>query len=832
MALDGKIDKTVKAPDDASLSSLNFNSVSDQPGAKPVQIADDGVFNRTRGQGQPVQGGRAHPFNDPGSVYKTTTGNDAGPQAPVQPFKDHAAEQTPKLQALGDKMQAEVTAAASGRIQGNAIEVGFADNAKRAQDLTKNWDLIGEQGGLIGAAGSATRVAGVAAFGFGMGVVAHPILKRQLSAEQASHVKVVDKHEEEVKALRDKTKADLDAIRTDPLKAAEATKLNEKHEFLKGYLKTDPKNKLEALSEFNKKNPAALLPADKAELKGMAETELKLSSVNKGLTNLGPEYTGFKGFYEHGKSGMWNGLKFVAGSLGLNYALKEGMHLLPGDHHETDRIFTQSTQESAAQALIGAAPIRNLGTKIAIGGVAWLAGREEKMTWGESIVSTVGVMGATVAAGLAVPSLRSSMPKALLAEAGAFVVGRGVHMIPGLGSEIPELTNASTDSWNAMKTDSKKMTGSSFNDAVDSFDKLGSKWRGVLAAYDRDIMGGISDQSLPIAHGDQPLNNFQNIVINGRTGMALSESLGDTVLKSGLTEDTRSDLLNTYHQQTSDEKPAPDQMLIAPNQGDLDLTSRAARSYMSALALADVTMANMKSGQTDANDTSGKNVTDSDIQAVADEKAKIVKEMSDKIFRSTPGAEAHDIKDIVEGTDGFIVSANKFKLTDYAKHDSPAYSHTVTALEDKAYAARDSWLPSQLNGPNADISKQYVAKTFRDAAVMRLGYMNYLLTTQDGHSSAPSAQDVQEMKIYMEGTQIGNQLDGPNAKRNVKSTVEAAYALEPNNPDMKAIVDEYNSIANRVLQFNQHYKDTHGGQDPYQNPIANPFGIQKPANAN
>ena len=170
-------------------------------------------------------------------------------------------------------------------------------------------------------------------------------------------------------------------------------------------------------------------------------------------------------------------------------------------------------------------------------------------------------------------------------------------------------------------------------------------------------------------------------------------------------------------------------------------------------------------------------------------------------------------------------------MTDYAKHDQHAYDHTVTALEDKAYAARDSWLPSQVNGPNADISKQYVAKTFRDAAIMRLGYMNYELTSQTADGSAPSAQNVKDMKEYMEGSKLGSQLDGPHANRNVKSTVEAAYALDPNNPDMKAIVDEYNSIAKRVLDFNQHYKDTHGGQDAYQNPTANPFGIQPPANA-
>ena len=108
MALDGNIDKTAKAPDGAVLSSLNLNSVSDQPAAKPVQVADDGVFDRTRGQGPVPQGGRAHPFNDAAGVYKTTTGKDAGPQAPVEPFKDHAAEQTPKLQALGDQQQAEV----------------------------------------------------------------------------------------------------------------------------------------------------------------------------------------------------------------------------------------------------------------------------------------------------------------------------------------------------------------------------------------------------------------------------------------------------------------------------------------------------------------------------------------------------------------------------------------------------------------------------------------------------------------------------------------------------------------------------------------------------
>jgi hypothetical protein len=834
MALDGNIDKTVKAPDGAVLSSLNLNSVSDKPASKPVQVADDGVFDRNRGKGQPHPGGRAHPFSDTGVTIdpegKLKVGQDPSlTPNKVEPFKDHVADQTPKLQALGDKMQDAVALATSGRIQGNAIAVGFADNAKRNEDLGNNWALIGEQGGLIGALGSGARVVGVGVLGFGMGTYAHGKLQRDLSADKASTQLVHDVNRSSVVSLKDKVDAELATARTDPAKAREASLLQEKSTFLSNHLHGNTNGKLDALSQFSKDRPGAFSSAERDILKGMAETENKLSAVNQGLSAAKDS----KGFWDHGMAGLKNGVKFVAGSLALNYAIKEGMHLLPGDHHETDRIFTQTTQESAAQALIGASPIHNLGTKIALGGAAWLAGREERMTWGESIVSTVGVMGATVAAGLAVPSLRSSIPKALLGEAIAFGVGRGVHMTPWLGSSIPELTNASTDAWNSMKTDSQKMSGSSFRDAVDSFDELGGKWRGVLAAYDRDIMGGISnDKSLPILHGDDnPLKNYQNIVINSRTGMVLSESLGNTVLKSGLTEDTKSDLLQTYHQQSSDEKPASDQTTIAPNQGDLDLTSRAARSYMQALALADVTMVNMKSAQQADGDTSGKNISDSDIKAVADEKAKIEKVMTEKILRSAPGAEAHDIKDIVEGTDGTFVSPNKFKLTDYAKHDQNGYSKMVTALETKAYTARDSWLPGQVDGPNGDISKQYVAKTFRDAAVMRLGFMNYLLTTQDGHSSAPSAQDVQEMKIYMEGTQIGNQLDGAHANRNVKSTVEAAYALDPNNPDMKAIVDEYNSIAKRVLSFNQNYSATHGGQDAYKNSIANPFGVEKPANA-
>jgi len=359
---------------------------------------------------------------------------------------------------------------------------------------------------------------------------------------------------------------------------------------------------------------------------------------------------------------------FVAGSLGANFAIKEGMHLLPGNHHETDRIFTQTTQESAVEALIGAAPIPNLRTKIVVGGAAWLAGREERMTTGEAIVSTGVVMAATLAAGL-VPALRSSVPKALVAEAAAFVGGRIVHLTPWLGSSIPELTNTSTDAWNAMKTDSEKMSGSSYKDAVGSFNELGSKWRGVLADYQRDIVGdkenlrGIYVKELPLDHElydkldpkVRDLDNWQNIVINGRTGMALSEAVGDTVLKAGLTGDGKQDLLNSYHKQSSDDKPITVDTVIAPNQGDLDLTSRAAKNYMTALQLADVTMVNMKNAQQDGKDPSGKNITNDQIQALADEKAKMVTEMREKIFRTAPGAKAHDIQDIVESSDGLIL---------------------------------------------------------------------------------------------------------------------------------------------------------------------------------
>jgi hypothetical protein len=833
MALDGNIDKTVKAPDTASLSSLNLNSVSDQP-VKPAQVADDGVFNRTRGQGQPVQGGRAHPFSDTGITMgkdgKLKVGQDpaATPNTYV-PFIQHATdEQKQVLDDLGNQQQAQNAAAEGGRVVGNAIQLGFRDNAVKKEDLNKDWDLINVPSTGIGLFSKAS----VLASAFTMGVFARGIKQKQYSAESASTEKVVDKHIEDVKAIQKKVGDELKKVELDPSKIEETKALHGKYNFLEKYVKKAPNDKLDILVKLNKDHPGVFTEEEKVPLKALAESEAKLATANKWL-NSGSEMSKFTRAFEGGKTGLKQGFTFIAGSVGINYAIKTAWDQLPGDdHHEADRIFTQTTQESFFEGIIGASPIRSLKAKIGVGAAAWLAGREEKMTTGESLLTTAGVMGATAVAGL-LPGVRPYVGTALKYEAGAFAAGRLVHMIPGLGSTVPELTNTSTDAWNAMKTDSEKMSGSSFKNAVESFDKLGKNWRGVLAAYQRDVVdNGIGGRTLAIDHGNIELNNWNNVIINGRTGMALSEALGDTTLKSGLTDDTRKDLMGKYFKQTSDEKPESNDMVIAPNQGDLDLTGRAARSYMTAIQTADVTIVNMKNAQADKTDTTGNHVTNADIQAVADERAKIIKEMSDKILRSSPGADAHDIKDIVEGTGGWgPFNTNGFKLTDYAKHDPNAYKHTVDALENKAYAARDKWLPDQAKGTDPELANQYVAKMFRDSAVMRLGFMNYLLTSQDSYSTAPAGKDVVQMKEYLQGSKIGDQVDGPDAKRNTKASVEAALALDPNNPDMKAIVVEYNRTVARVADFRKHYMDTHNGQDPWMDPTANPFGVQKPANS-
>lgn len=852
MALDGNIDRTAKAPDSGSETTVNFTTISaEKPASKPAQVAQTGVvFDRNRGQNQPAapgQGDRAHPFLG-GEAYHAVTGKDAPAQlGPIEPWKNKLPTLQAHRDAEGDKMQGQIQATVGERVHGNAVAVGMGDNIVRNQGLVKNWDYINPSNGFEGFFGNVASTVAIAGAGFGMGQFTSWKKAKDLNADKKEAEPLHQKHRGDVIKLQDKTDLELATVKDDINKTEQKTLLEQKKKFL-GEFMDGKHDKLEHLSQFNKDRPTVFNAEERASLKGVADGEAKMQHIADGINKLSNDKTGFRGFYERGKSGMWSGLTYVAGSLLANTTIKYGLHLLPGDHTETDRIFQQNTQESFVQGLVGAAPFRSNSTKLAVGAGAWLTARQEKMTNTESVVTTLGEMALTGVAGALVPSfrgkatkefaeessnlLKTPMGKTLMAEAGAWGLGRLVSWTP-LGTKIPELQNTSTEAWNSMKKDEDKMTGSTLRTAVSDFEDLGGKWRGVLSAYQRDINGGVKAGTLPEVHGTQDvLQNYHNIITNSRTGLVLDEALGNTVLKAGFTEDTRRDLMGTFRAQSADDKPLPENLVIAPNQGDLDLTSRAGRNLMQSLTFADNAMANMKSAQNNTDDPSAKDISDSDIKAVADEKAKIEKTLREKIFRTAPGSDAHDIKDIVEKSSGFDAKAYQYTLTDYAQHNQHNYDHIVTALEDKAIAARDGWLPDQQKGPNGEISKEYVAKMFRDAAVMRLAWMNYALNTQEGHSTAPTGLSIADMREYMSGSYIGDRLDGPHADRNVDSVVGAANQLDPNNPDMVAIRAEYKRIQDRLSAKDATYRANHGGLDQSHNPAGNPFDVPKPANAN
>jgi hypothetical protein len=308
--------------------------------------------------------------------------------------------------------------------------------------------------------------------------------------------------------------------------------------------------------------------------------------------------------------------------------------------------------------------------------------------------------------------------------------------------------------------------------------------------------------------------DFGKIISNDRTALILAEAEGQNILDGGLTQAGIKKIYTRYSSHGIFDGAFSFAPVIAPGK-EADLTGQALKDMLFASNICEITERNLdlaRRQQEAGHDTmNGYKVTQADIDQMEAEKKKL-DTMIRSMLRDGPDAKPHDIQAIVEeqNTTEWLNpfrNTTSYSLSNFAKHDQFSYDHLMTALEDKIQESMP-WLDNQekLN-LNPELSKKYIAKLFRDAALMRLGWAQYQLSTNGNMTNA---------KIMLAGSTLPT--NDRNAWRNANSMIAMARKYDPDNVDLKELEKERNRIAQNVSLGDTNWYDS----------LKNPFHIPKP----
>jgi hypothetical protein len=478
-------------------------------------------------------------------------------------------------------------------------------------------------------------------------------------------------------------------------------------------------------------------------------------------------------------------------------------------HSQFSRIMSPTMGESVLEGAAWVLPVAEKKTRWEMAAYSWLLGRSVNLNNTEAALSLPIIPASYLA--LKAFGNKGGALKVALAESAILGVGRVAKL---LGFSGKDRTVTNDESWAAIKKDSETMSSTSLRGAVRAMTELGKVSPDALMIYRKQIIDSRDKDNkivFPISpqdSGDPGKIDFGKIIANDRTALILSEAEGQNILDGGLTQSEIKKIYPAYSSHGIFDGVFNFKPVIAPGQ-EADLTGQALKDMLFASNICEITERNLdlaRQQQEAGHDTmNGHKVTPNDIDQLEAEKKKLDTVMR-YMLRDGPDAKPHDAKAIVEG-EYQAWKQQSYSLSNFAEHDQISYDHLMTALENKIQQSMP-WLENQekLN-LNPELSKKYIGKLFRDAAMLRLGWAQYQLNTHGNMTDA---------KIMLGGSTLPT--NDRNAWRNANSMIAMASKYDPDNVDLKELEKERDRIAANVSMGDTNWYDS----------VKNPLHIPKP----
>jgi hypothetical protein len=522
------------------------------------------------------------------------------------------------------------------------------------------------------------------------------------------------------------------------------------------------------------------------------------------------------GFWAKTRNGIKKGslasVFSIGGAIGLTVFDTTVPSLRPS---EFTRIMRPTMGESALQGAAWVVPVAEKKTRWEMAAYSWLLGRSANFNNTEAALSLPIIPASYIA--LKAFGNKGGALKIALAESAILGVGRVAY---ALGFSGKDRTATNDESWAAIKKDSEKMTSTSLRGAVKDMTELGKVSPDAVMIYRKQIIDSRDKDNkvvFPISpedDADPAKIDFGKIISNDRTALILAEAEGQNILDAGLTQAGIKKIYTRYSSHGILDGVFSFAPVIAPGK-EADLTGQALKDMLFASNICEITERNSdlaRRQQENGHDTmNGYKVTQADIDQMEAEKKKL-DTMMRSMLRDGPDAKPHDIKAIVEeqNTTEWLNpfrNTTSYSLSNFAEHDQFSYDHLMVALEDKIQASMP-WLENQEKmNLNPELSKKYIGKLFRDAALMRLGWAQYQLNTNGNMTDA---------KIMLAGSTLPT--NDRNAWRNANSMMAMARKYDPDNVDLKELEKERDRIAQKVSQGDTNWYDS----------LRNPLHIPKP----